>query len=290
MACALIVVLPAKAEPPKRCKEPGCERAPAPLDPTLNWRQLKVVLGVPRIEGGTVTKPEAALQKLKTSLFLCYVRSVTQGRKEQGSADFTLWLNSTGNVANVRVTSPQGKSLAQDLAACWSAAAHGAHFERPSREGVSVAFELQFSPEHGPPEPPEPTAKYLGPVKVSTGGQIAVSGAQLPDATLGVLRWGSTLKPCGDLARGAPDRTNGLLGAFELRMTVAADGKVSHVPFVAEVMSQSHSDPLLQKAVACVLEHAQQLQFASREGESQIQLGIEFRKAPSGARPTDSQP
>ena len=286
MACVLVVVLPANAEPPKKCKEPGCVQAPAPVDPNLNWKRLKVTPGPAHVEGGTLPGPEAALQKLKPSLEVCYLRSVVHGSKAQGSANFTLWLSAAGKVTKVLVAPPRGKTFAQDLTSCWSSAARGAHFERPSQEGVSVAFKLEFAPEQGAPEPPEPKTTYSGPVKVSAGGQISTSGEPLPDATLGVLHWSSTLKPCGDLVRSAPDASNGLLGAFKLQMTVAAGGKVSKVPPLAEIMAQQfHPDPLLQEAVVCVLEHAQLLHFAPRAGESQLRVGVEFRKAPTAARP-----
>jgi len=283
---ALLIALPAAADPPKKGKEPGGVPAPAPTDPNLNWKRLKITLGDVHVEGGTVSQPDAVLEKVKPLFAICYSRSVAHGWKQQGTAAFTLSLNATGKVLNVHVTPRPGKGLAQGLASCWSSAARVAHFEHPSGDGVSLNFEVEFSPEHGPPQQPEAMPKYSGPVKVIAGGQISTSGEPMGDAALGILHWSSTLKPCGDLARGAPDMNNGLLGSFDLRVTAAPDGKVSHVPPLAEIMARpSHPDPLLQNAVACVLEHAQLLHFAPRSGESQLQVRIEFRKAVSAAHP-----
>lgn len=284
-AFALVVALPANAEEPKKSKEPGGVPAPAPVDPNVNWRHLKVAVGAPRVEGATAARPEAAVQNLKPLLAACYARAVMRGSKQQGTAEFVLLVNGSGNVVSVQVTPRTGRSFAPGLVACWSSAAQRAHFERPSHDGASVGFEVEFSPEEGPSDAPERKRKYSGPVRVSVGGQLSTSGEPLTDAAPGVLRWGSALRPCGDLARAVPDASNGLLGSFDLRLTVAPDGKVSHVPPLAEIMARPfHPDAALQNAVACVLEHAQLLHFAPRAGESQLQVAVEFRKAPTPAR------
>jgi hypothetical protein len=279
--CALgaSLALPAKAEPPKKSKADASARSPQ--DPNLNWKSLKVTLGAPRVEGGTVPRIESALQKLNTPLSLCYSRSILHGARFRGIAGLTLWLSATGGVSNVRVAPPERKGLAQEVVTCWSNAARAAHFEQPSTEGVTVAFELQFSPEQGPPESPEPKAKYWGPVTILVGGQTSTSGAELPDAGRVVLSWGATLKPCAALARGVTDYgADGLLGLFRLHLTVAADGNVSNPSILPDNRVQpTPPDPVLQKAVACAVEHAKALHFAPRAGESEVQIGLDFRKS-----------
>jgi hypothetical protein len=278
--CVLAVTLarPANAEPPKKTK---ADAPSAPTDPNLNWKKLSVTLTAPHVEGGTVPGTDVALQKLKTPLSLCYSRSIVHGARFRGSADITLWLNSTGGVSNVRVAPPEGKGLAQDVVTCWSIASRAAHFEHPSADDVTVAFELQFSPEQGPPDPPEPKAKYWGPVTILVGGQTSTSGAVLPDAGRVILSWGSTLKPCAALAHGVTDYgADGLLGLFRLHLTVTADGKVSNPSILPENrVHPTQPDPVLEKAVACAVEHAKLLHFARRDGESEVQIGLDFRKS-----------
>jgi hypothetical protein len=279
-AFATLLAQPANAEPPRKTKA-DAPSAPASVDPNLNWKKLSVTLGGPHIEGGTVPQTEAALQKLKTPLWLCYSRSIVHGARFRGTADLTLSLNAAGGVSNVRVAPPGGKSLAQDVVTCWSIAARAAHFEHPSADGVTVAFELQFSPEQGPPDPPEPKAKYWGPVTILVGGQTSTSGAALPDAGRVTLSWGATLNPCAALAHGVTDNgADGVLGLFRLHLTVAADGKVSNPSIRPDNrVHPIQPDPVLEKAVACAVEHAKSLRFAPREGESEVQIGLDFRKS-----------
>ena len=281
--CALGIALPAQAESPEKTKAgPGAWPSPA-MDTEFNWKRLKVTLGPPHIEGGTAPRIEIELQKLVTPLTLCYSRTVLHGSKVKGTADLTLRLNASGGVSNVRVTPPPGRGLATDMVSCWSAAARRAQFESPSTADVSVTFAVQFFPEQGPPEPPTPTprVKYWGPVRVSVAGQTIMWGALLRDAGRVILGWQTTLKPCADLARGVPGETD-LLGSFALPLTVAADGTVSTVPTLSEVMAQQfHPDPSLEKAITCVLNRARLLKFGQRdEGEAHLRIGVDFFKAP----------
>jgi hypothetical protein len=279
-AFAALLAQRANAEPPTKTNA-DAPSAAAPVDPNLNWKKLSVTLGAPHVEGGTVPRTEAPLQKLKTPLWLCYSRSIMHGARFRGTANLTLSLNAAGGVSNVRVAASEDKGLAQDVVTCWSIAARAAHFEHPSADGVTVAFELQFSPEQGPPDPPEPKAKYWGPVTILVEGQTSTSGAVLPDAGRVILGWGATLKPCAALGRGVTDYgANGLLRLFRLHFTVAADGKVSNPSILPDNrVHPTQPDPVLEKAVACAVEHAKSLRFAPREGESEVQIGLDFRKS-----------
>jgi len=272
----------ASAEPPKKSKaDAPSAPTPAPDDPNLNWKRLTLTLGMPHVQGGAVPRTDAALRKLQTPLSLCYSREILRGGRAWGTAALTLSLNADGSVSDVRVAPPQGRGLAPQLATCWSNAARGAHFDPPSTAGVVVAFEVQFSPEHGPPDPEPPKSIYSGPITILVGGLTATSGALLPDAGRVVLGWGNTLKPCAALAKGVTDpQQDGFLALFRLRITVGADGKASNPSILPGNRARPpEPDPALEKAIACVIGRTQLLQFAPRPtGESEVLIGLDFRK------------
>ena len=280
-AFGVLLALPAKADPPKKTKAEGAWPSPTLEDQNLDWKRLKVTIGVPHVQGGTVGQVQAALQKLNTPLSMCYSREVVHGHRFRGTADLTLWLNASGNVSNVRVAPPQGNGLSQGIVSCWSNAARALHFERPSAEGVTIAVEVHFFPEQGQPEPVKPKAQYWGPVIISSGGQTDASGAVIPNSSRVIAGWRATLKPCANLARGMADGgADGTLALVHLSVTVARDGTVSKASTLpANTVAQPQPDAPLAKAVACVVEHARALHFAPlADGEGQLRIGVTFRK------------